>query len=278
MDVKFKLPLASLDAVKDFLQVILPEYQWYIQHTKNSIDHLPTEIRSALCELEVEDYSKLYLDLPAVNKMFGELFLKEIDFNREIKNIDPAKVPKNSPLDEFLNHLRIISNDRDELSQINLEASDEEEREFLKCFLTWIMVWIHDLTALMVFGERLTSIATKAVSGDRTAIFKLVQIDPSTLRHLPAIAEQYQRAAIQKDKYFLKSFNHHLCNRVGTSKLKHNLVYVPLFLLHTLRLLNNMTNKQLLNFCDDAGLINYEEIPDARTMGIIRNRFLQGVR
>ncbi len=278
MDVKIKKPLASLETVRDFIEVILPDYQWYIQHIKNSRDHLPTKVRLVLAGLKIEGYSKLYLDLPASNKLFSDLFLKNNVFDGEIKNFDSNEISHAGLLDQYINDLIHLSGDTFEFKDIDFETDDEYERVFLRDFLTWIMVWIHDLTALMVFGERITTLAPKAVAGDRTAIFKLVQIDPSTIRFIPQIAEQYQRAAIQKDKYFLKSFNHYLCNRVGISKLKHNLVYVPLFLLYHLQLLHTMSNKELLEFCDAAGLVNYEDIPDARTMGIIRKRFLEGVK
>lgn len=278
MEVDTKKPLASLGVVSEFVEVILPEYKWYIQHIKNAEDHLPKELRSALAELDIEDYSKFYTDRPAMDKLFSEVFLENLENHKDNIRGEPQKVQQRAPLDDFLINLKQVSIDQSDHLDINLGKNEVEEREFLKGFLTWIMVWIHDLTALMVFGESIASIAPKAITGERSAIFKLVQIDPSTLRYIPEISEQHQRAAMQKDKYYLKSFNHYLCNRVGTSKLKHNLVYIPLFLLHNLRLLDGLSNRELLEFCDRAGLIKYEEIPDARTMGLIRKRFLEGMR
>lgn len=115
----------------------------------------------------------------------------------------------------------------------------------------------------------------KAISGDRAAYFKVLQIDPSSYSYISEFKAIHEKAIRSRDRKFLQNFNYHLSNRPSKSRQKKHHIYPVLFFLQIVGLLEGMTNKQLLNFLDDCGFSDYENFPDERSLGIVRKKYLE---
>lgn len=270
-------PLASVAPIQQFISSLIGDYDWYLKHLRKTSNHLPLKISKFVNELGIQNYSSMYVD----KNNLTTLFIDGLELSPEFKNTfyKINQIPEeNAPsfMDEYLYNLSEL--DFDEVFTDEQEESEEglseEQLRALKSLIKWCLLWMHDLTSLMVHGERIFTLVQKAISGNRSAMFKVLQIDPSSFQHIPEFQAIHGKAVVSRDKRFLNSMNHHLNNRVGKSKLSHRMIYVVIFLLDTLQMLNNMTNNDILELCDSSGLSDYDYIPDPRTIGLIRKRYI----
>lgn len=270
-------PLATLKPIQEFVTSFVDDYDWYLKHIRKTSNHLPNQVSKFVNELGIQNYSSLYLDKNNLNT----LFVEGMELVPEFKNIfhqliQISEEDAHKFMDEWLHNLSSL--DFDEIFTDEQEETDEDLSEAqlnaLRSLIKWCLLWMHDLTSLMVHGERIFSLVQKAVTGNRSAMLKVLQTDPSSFQYIPEFQKIHAQAVVSRDKKFLNSMNHHLNNRVGQSKLSHRIIYTVIFLLDTLQILGNMTNKEILELCDVSGLSDYDYIPDSRTIGLIRNKYL----
>jgi len=272
-------PLATFKPIQKFIASFVEDYDWYLNHIKKTSNHLPAKISQFVGELGIQDYSSLYVD----TRNLTTLFIEGLELSPEFKNIfyQANQIPEENAyifMDEYLENLSQLNLDEmfsvDEEETEVVELSDEHKHALLS-IIKWCLLWMHDLTSLMVHGERIFNLVQKAIAGNRSAMLKVLQIDPSAFQYIPEFQTTHAKAVVSRDKKFLNSMNHHLNNRVGKSKLSHRMIYAVIFMLDTLQMLGSMSNNDILELCDSSGLSAYDYIPDPRTIGLIRNRYLE---
>jgi uncharacterized short protein YbdD (DUF466 family) len=270
-------PLATTKPVQEFIASFVEDYDWYLKHIRKTPNHLPTKVSEFVSELGIQNYSSLYVDKNNLNTLFVEWIELSPDFKKVFYQIN--KIPEENVhkfMDEYLQNLSQLDLDEafsDEQEEME-EGVSEEQLNALRSLIKWCLLWMHDLTSLMVHGERIFSLVQKAINGNRSAMLKVLQTDPSSFQYIPEFQKMHAQAVVSRDKKFLNSMNHYINNRVGQSKLTHRIIYTVIFLLDTLQILGNMTNKDILDLCDASGLSDYDYIPDPRTIGLIRNKYL----
>jgi len=269
--------LATIKPIQEFITSFVDDYDWYLKHIRKTSNHLPTQISKLANELGIQDYSSLYVDKNNLNT----LFIEGMELAPELKNVfhqinQISEEHVHKFMDEWLQNLSRLDLDEvfsDEQEKTEEELS-EEQLNALRSLIKWCLLWMHDLTSLMVHGERIFSLVQKAIAGNRSAMLKVLQTDPSAFQYIPDFQKIHAQAVVSRDKKFLNSMNHHLNNRVGQSKLSHRMIYTVIFLLDTLQILGSMTNNDILELCDTSGLSDYDYIPDPRTIGLIKNKYL----
>jgi len=271
-------PLASIKPIQKFIASFVDDYDWYLKHIRKTSNHLPIQISQIIIDLGMQDYSSLYIDKSNLNTLFIEGLELSAEFKQAFHQVN--QIPEENVhqfMDEYLKNLSQLDLD-DVLTDEQEEVEDElpdEQLNALKSLIKWCLLWMHDLTSLMVHGERIFSLVQKAIAGNRSAMLKVLQTDPSSFQYIPEFQKIHAQAVVSREKKFLNSMNHHLNNRVGQSKLSHRMIYTVIFLLDTLQILGNMTNKDVLELCDASGISDYDYIPDPRTVGLIRNKYLE---
>lgn len=273
-------PIASLEKVAQIVRLVLPEFDDYLTKIKNSQLHLPRDYQQAISFFQIENYAEYYQDESQLKRLFvdslGESALKRLlDENPKIP-LANVRDYMDSTLDEFTHDLAgTLREEPEDIDVDEIKALPEAEIEQFKQFFLFGILFFHDLTSLLVFGERIFSLTQKAITGDRRAMLKVIQIDPSSLTRIPAFKLAHAKAIQSREKRFLNSINHCLNNRVGRSRLKHRHIYIVFFYLHNFKCLEGMTATELFDFCDAVGLVRYEEIADERGMRRLKNQFLE---
>lgn len=276
-------PIASLDKIAQMIRQVLPDFDDYLTKIKNSQIHLPKDFQQAIKFFQIENYAEYYQDESELKRLFVDS-LGEPDLKRLLE--ENPKIPlanvrdyMDSTLDEFNHDLaETLGEEPEDIDVDEIRALPEAEIEQFKQFFLFGILVFHDLTSLLVFGERIFSLTQKAITGDRGAMLKVIQIDPSSLTHIPAFRLAHAKAMQSRERRFLNSINHCLNNRVGKSRLKHRHIYLVFFYLHNFKCLEGMTATELFDFCDSVGLIRYEEIADERGMRRLKNQFLDAHR
>lgn len=272
-------PLASLDKIAELIRQVLPDFDAYLIKIKNSQLHLPKDFQQAISFFQIDNYAEYYQDESQLKRLFVDS-LGESDLKRlleETPKIPLANVREymDSTLDEFNHDLaETLEEEPEDIDVDEIRALPEAEIEQFKHFFLYGILFFHDLTSLLVFGERIFSLTQKAITGDRGAMLKVIQVDPSSLTHIPAFRLAHAKSIQSREKRFLNSINHCLNNRVGRSRLKHRHIYLVFFYLHNFKCLEGMTATELFDFCDSVGLVRYEEIADERGMRRLKNQFL----
>lgn len=271
-------PLATLKPIQEFIASFVDDYDWYLNHIRKTSNHLPPKFSKLVTELNVADYSSQYVNENNLNSLFFEGLALFPEFEKVFFQLN--RIPEEHAhqfMDKWLHGLSELDLDEifSDTEQTDEQEPTEEEINAIRSLLKWCLLWMHDLTSLMVHGERIFTLVTKAIEGNRSAMFKVLQIDPSSFQYIPEFQKIHAQAVVSRDKRFLNSMNYHLSNRVGKSKLSHHMIYAVIFLLDTLQLLGSMTNKDILELCDASGLSDYDYIPEPRTIGLIRNQYLE---
>lgn len=76
-------PLATLKPIQEFIASFVDDYDWYLKHIQKSSNHLPAQISKFVIELEIQDYSSLYVDKNTLNTFF----IEGMELAPELKNV-----------------------------------------------------------------------------------------------------------------------------------------------------------------------------------------------
>jgi hypothetical protein len=146
----------------------------------------------------------------------------------------------------------------------NSLAKEEQEELLFICICIWSFAFcsLFNFLALMVLGAKLTDLIPKAIGGDDEALIKAVQIDKQLL-----IAHPYfiQRKRTLQDEQHLHDENPILLRRISysenkplfNSKIQYPALYMLFGILQYFQWLDDLSYKEILQICDDAGLDRY---------------------
>lgn len=127
--------------------------------------------------------------------------------------------------------------------------------------MTAFFLWFYDALSFLVHGRRITDLVQSAINGDDEAFCLAVQTDHLVLT-IPYFKDRLFRA-IQlqtvEDERFLNNLGYRIQNSVLRGKIKNRKVWVALWLLDTMNLLDgSLTRPQLLLMFDEAGIDGVE--------------------
>lgn len=147
-------------------------------------------------------------------------------------------------------------------SEETLRSLNPKERKRAEtqsyCFFSGLFAQVFNVFALMTHGASLAALVAKAKAGDDESFGKAVQVDRCLLTHHPYFIDRKARAQDEGEIQFLRN----LATRESNPNLRGRIRYAPLFLLfgvlESLNWLHDLTNDEILNICDDAGLDRYQ--------------------
>lgn len=153
--------LVSVEAASKFIASIIADYDWFLKHMKSGQEHLPTKIRAALVTLAVEDYSKHYLDENSLTTVFWEMLKNNRLMAEELGAVKLLESNQGKPLDPLVEHLSKLDLPEDSVID-DLEFSEDDRNSDTALMIKWMMLWLHEVMALMVHGVRITILAKKS--------------------------------------------------------------------------------------------------------------------
>jgi hypothetical protein len=164
------------------------------------------------------------------------------------------------------------------------QLGDDDKREaqqrsqLLMCFL---MAWLHEALAVMVHGEKMTSLVPKALAGDEESFLKAIHIDKALIVLHPKFAERHQQAMQQAgrgDATVLEKINYRLASPVTKGRVQLAGLFSIFAMLESLGWLDDLLHREILDVCDAAGLDRWQNRIDdenAVTKALIKYRRYQ---
>lgn len=120
------------------------------------------------------------------------------------------------------------------------------------------MAWLYNVLAVMVFGERMTSLVPKALAGDKEAFARAVQIDKNLIHEHPEFREIHRKATIENDADFLGKVGYRLAAPVTRGRIRHFGIFMLFAMLETLGWLDDLKHREILDICDAANLDRWQ--------------------
>lgn len=269
--------LASLHVVIKFISSYIDDQDWYLKYINQTTSNFPPKIQSFIIETETQDYSAYYTDVNNLKILFFKGITPIPEALELIKSLKRIPVDKASLIvDPFLDWLaKFELDDLDDGQDTEVEDVNDEEAEAIRNLIRYGLISLKDLTALLVFGERIFSLVNKALSGDIESFSKVIQIDPSAAKNIPEFKLIIGDAYASEKSDLLDSINYRKNNFVGRSRFNYHHIFMLFYVLDMLQLLDRMTNRQVLDLYIESGLNSYEEILEIKTVADRRKFYLR---
>ena len=163
-----------------------------------------------------------------------------------------------------------------------LEENDKRDTvkrgQFLMGFL---IAWFHEALAVMVHGEKMTSLVPKALTGDEDAFLKAIHIDKGLLMLHPSFAELHQQAmrdAGRGDRTLLDKISYRISSPVTKGRVQLAGLFAIFALLESLGWLSDLRHHEILDICETANLDRWQnriEDENAVTKALLKYRRYQ---
>lgn len=269
--IRLTKPLAIKFAI-----TFAPLYAELFAELKADGERLVLTDRFTIIRQRIGSYVRLYdneahIGIAMMNGLLGEDGFREL--NEESKDwthqqkldfLELAANPDN--FQQYVDDLGIPETE-DEWEAAELAAAelneDERSASLRKgAFLFGgVFAQVLNVFALMVHGSKMTALVRRATSGDQDAFVKAVQIDRVLLTHHPYFISRKQAAQDSSDANEA-AFLRRLATYETKPQLRGRIRYPGLyFLFHTLESvgwLHELTDEELLDICDDAGLDRWQ--------------------
>jgi hypothetical protein len=108
--------------------------------------------------------------------------------------------------------------------------------------------------AVMVHGEKLTSLVAQAKAGSDDAFCKAVQIDKRILTTIPYFKQRFDRSTLERDRNFMDALAYRLQCPPYKGKIRHKSLWMAFSFLDLTGLLDTLKHQEILELCDDAGV------------------------
>lgn len=141
--------------------------------------------------------------------------------------------------------------------------AEEEKKEVIRqvhFFLTFYFASFHNYISVMVHGQRLTKLISRALQGDQEAFCKAVQIDKNLLTGHPYFQETFAQLPMGNDND--RKFHRAICSAHArpqvNSKIDYPALYLLFAVLDSFGWLDKFTTPEILDLCDEARLDRYQ--------------------
>lgn len=128
----------------------------------------------------------------------------------------------------------------------------------IQLFFTFFYAYFYNLIALMVHGQKLTTLVPLAMQGDKKAFCKAIQIDRNILTGHSYFRDTYARLQTGEDPDFLGAVSTHINRPPFQGRIRFPALYMIFAVLDGFGWLNDFTASEILDMCDEAGLDRYQ--------------------
>lgn len=251
------------------------------------------KIEEMRTHLKIDNYVMVYEDdrlivSALVNALFSPEEQKEFNEKFDLLNTEerqellqdlakPEGMGEQLARELFLETLEAQQTQVDAFNHLEEDGKREavKRAQFLMGFF---LAWIHDILAVMVHGEKMTSLVPKALAGDKDAFLKAIHIDKALIRLHPKFAEIYQQAIHEADKVFIDKISYRLASPVTKGRVQLTGVFIVFSMLQSLQWLDDLKHREILDICDAAKLDRWPnriEDENAITKALIKYRRYQ---
>lgn len=208
-------------------------------------------IKSVFPEDTIEQIKQFDVELATASEVEKLTILE--DFNNELIDDDIG-----IKLRDAVSRVRAAP----DIAQKEFEALPKEERVELilrmQFALAFLYATFYNSIALMVHGQKLTTLVPLAIKGDKKAFCKAVQIDRNLLTGHPYFQTTYARLQTGEDQHFLIDISNHINRPPIQGRIRFPALYALFATLDTFGWLNDLTASEILDMCDEAELDRYQ--------------------
>lgn len=161
------------------------------------------------------------------------------------------------------------------------QLDEDGKREAVKrgqFLMGFLMAWLYEFLAVMVHGEKMTSLVPKALAGDEEAFLKAIHIDKALLTLHSKFANRHRQAILDGDRTLLDKISYHLAVPVTRGRVQLAGLFAVFAMLESLGWLNDLRHGEILDICDAARLDRWQnriEDENAVTKALIKYRRYQ---
>ena len=160
------------------------------------------------------------------------------------------------------------TNEDQEIARKELEAlSEDEKREIFlsrQLFFAYIYAYFYNHIALMVHGQKLTTLVPLALKGNQKAFCKAIQVDRNILTGHPYFRDIYARLQTGENPNFLTDITSYINRPPIQGRIEYPALYMLFAVLDGFKWLDEITAREILDlyngmgFCGDHGYIEDE--------------------
>jgi hypothetical protein len=247
--------------------------------------------------LKLENYVELYEDEKRINICFALYMFDKDQLEKQAEEEKgltlEQKQEKLNALVEYIDHyvedelpqmfkdFPIIPENeklaKEEFEKLSIEDQQYFTRKFQYLFLGMLSA-MHNYFAVMVLGEKMTSLVPKALKGDDDAFLKAVKIDRNLLTNHTYFKDRYQKAQQSGQREFLEKLAIRQSTPNLLSKIRYPGVYFIFSMLEVMGWLDEFRHEEILDLCDTCGLDRWQnriEDVNAVTKQLLRYRRYQ---
>lgn len=175
---------------------------------------------------------------------------------------DDAVASFSNELDISLDDIFPKTEEDKETARKLFDALSEEEKKTAAyraaMFVVFFYAYFYNLLALMVHGQKLTTLVPLALQGDKEAFCKAIQIDRNLLTGHPYFRDTYARLQMGEDKDFLDSILYRIGNPTTRGRIRFPALYMVFTTLESLHWLDDFSASEILDLCDEAKLDRFQ--------------------
>ncbi|MCE7915738.1 MAG: hypothetical protein DYH15_13990 [Nitrosomonas sp. PRO4] len=191
------------------------------------------------------------VDLTAISEADKLTMLKDFDHDLSDETIY-------SEIEDAFSQMKMMP----EAAKAEFEALPEEERiegvQRVQLALAFFYATFFNSIALMVHGQKLTTLVPLAMQGDKKAFCKAVQVDRNLLTGHPYFQNTYARLQTGENPNFLCDILTHMNRPPIQGRIRFPALYALFSTLDLFGWLNDFTASEILDICDEAGLDRYQ--------------------
>ncbi len=161
------------------------------------------------------------------------------------------------------------------------QLEDDDKQEAIKrgqLVMCFFMAWLHETLAVMVHGEKMTSLVPKALAGHEESFLKTIHIDKALMTLHPKFADRHRQAILDGDRTLLDKISYRLAAPVTKGRVQLSGLFAVFAMLESLGWLNDLRHHEILDICDAARLDRWQnriEDENAVTKALIKYRRYQ---
>lgn len=169
-----------------------------------------------------------------------------------------ALLTDDDELNDMFSHAFL--NEKERAASFEGLSPDEQSKLMRQAqyFLAFFISWFHNVIAVMVLGEKLTSLVPKAIAGDDDAFCKAIHIDKAILNNHPYFRDRYEAAQSNREEAFLKRVGRNMAAWPTRGKIRYPGLYLIFATLESLNSFDDFKHSEILDLCDQAGFDRWQ--------------------
>lgn len=271
------LPKPSKHTAAEYIAKYLPTYGELLEHIKKADGkvRMPITLHEFLVNFEIRDYAKYYAD-QEFHSLLADALLKPSGYHKTLVGLDSASQEQQTAFidscmtsisqDQTNENFPLIlaelpTNPEEAIRQLDSvtgEANKAAFRKNIALYFAFFMVTFHDLLALMGHGHKMSHLVKLALEGDDSALFKALKTDPTVDQFIPYFRDRFNYALQTSNDVFINKYTNALNAPAIGGKIEYPLLYLVFAMLESMNLLDDLTDKEILEICDHAGLDRWQ--------------------